>query len=95
MKTKDIFQKAETFGIDCFAKTLPQIIREIQRREGNFDCFGTAVGHCDQTECSFRSLCMDAARKPTAPVPPTRVYYSTKYRQARMPFLGKTGSRAA
>ncbi len=36
----------------------PELIREIQRKEGNFDCYGSAQGHCDQLECSFRSSCL-------------------------------------
>lgn len=35
------------------------IIRAIQRAEGNFDCFGTATaGICDQTNCIWRDDCL-------------------------------------
>jgi hypothetical protein len=35
------------------------IIRAIQRAEGNFDCFGTAVaGICDQMNCMWRKDCL-------------------------------------
>jgi len=35
------------------------IIRAIQRAEGNFECFGTAVsGNCDQMNCLWREDCL-------------------------------------
>jgi hypothetical protein len=35
------------------------MIRAIQRAEGNFDCFGTAVaGICDQIDCLWREDCL-------------------------------------
>jgi hypothetical protein len=30
----------------------------VQRIEGNFECFGTAKGHCDQADCTWRSECL-------------------------------------
>jgi hypothetical protein len=36
-----------------------EIIRSIQRAEGNFDCFGTAAsGECTQTDCLWRKDCL-------------------------------------
>lgn len=41
-----------------------EIIRSIQRKEGNFDCFGTAIdGYCDQYNCLWRSDCLKPAKK--------------------------------
>jgi hypothetical protein len=38
--------------------TLLEFTRAIQRAEGNFDCFGTAVdGYCDQDRCKWREDC--------------------------------------
>jgi hypothetical protein len=35
------------------------IIRTIQRDEGNVDCFGTAMsGFCDQYNCLWRTDCL-------------------------------------
>jgi hypothetical protein len=35
------------------------IIRAIQRAEGNFDCFGTATeGTCDQIACLWKDDCL-------------------------------------
>jgi hypothetical protein len=34
------------------------LIRAIQRAEGNFDCYGTATEEeCDQEECLWREEC--------------------------------------
>jgi hypothetical protein len=48
---------AKQYGIKISGKTKSDLIREIQRNEGNFDCFGTAANSCDQMECCFRSIC--------------------------------------
>jgi hypothetical protein len=38
-------------------------IREKQRSEGNFDCFGkAATGCCDQTACTYYAECMDISQ---------------------------------
>ena len=34
------------------------LIKQIQKTEGNFPCFGTAVGHCDQIDCLWRDDCL-------------------------------------
>jgi hypothetical protein len=34
------------------------LIREIQKAEGNFDCFKTASDYCDQWACCFRTDCL-------------------------------------
>jgi hypothetical protein len=58
MKMQDIRLMGKKLGINSFGKTKAELIRSIQREEGNFDCFGTAEGSCDQVECSFRALCL-------------------------------------
>jgi hypothetical protein len=58
MKMQEINAKAKQLGINPFGKTKASLIREIQKAEGNFDCFGTANGHCDQLMCCFRTLCI-------------------------------------
>ena len=35
-----------------------ELVRCIQRKEGNFDCFGTASDYCDQVNCLFRRDCL-------------------------------------
>jgi hypothetical protein len=58
MKMQEVRAKAKVLGINSFGKSKGDLIREIQRKEGNFDCFGTAVEHCDQYECCFRDDCL-------------------------------------
>lgn len=39
------------------------LIRMMQRREGNFDCFATAIdGICDQNGCLWREDCFKTAK---------------------------------
>jgi hypothetical protein len=62
MKMQEIRSMAKKLGINSFGKTKTQLIREIQRAEGNFDCFGTAADSCDQQDCSFRTLCLQPSK---------------------------------
>jgi len=59
MKMQDVRAMARALGINSFGKTKIELIREIQRKEGNFDCYGTAVGSCDQINCCFYSSCLE------------------------------------
>jgi hypothetical protein len=36
-----------------------EMIRSIQRTEGNLDCFRRAQGDCDRADCAWRSYCLD------------------------------------
>lgn len=58
MKMNEVRTMAKKLGINSFGKSKAALIREIQLKEGNFDCFGTAAGHCDQNACLFRSDCL-------------------------------------
>ena len=58
MKMNEIRALAKSLGINSFGKNKSELIKEIQRKQGNFDCFGTAMGYCDQLECLFRSACL-------------------------------------
>ena len=64
MKMQEVRQKAKVFHISSFGKTKIALIREIQRAEGNFDCFKTAAGYCDQWDCCFRDECLDNLSSP-------------------------------
>ena len=35
-----------------------ELVKTIQRKEGNFDCFGTATDYCDQSKCLWRGDCL-------------------------------------
>ena len=58
MKMQEIRTMAKRLGINSFGKTKKDLIREIQRAEGNYDCFDTAGDYCDQLDCCFRSICL-------------------------------------
>ncbi|MCK4728402.1 MAG: hypothetical protein KAT27_05735 [Desulfobacterales bacterium] len=38
---------------------MTELIRSIQRAEGNPDCFDTAQGYCDQVNCTWRRYCLE------------------------------------
>ncbi len=44
----------------CLKDALIPLYRKRQAREGNFDCFGKSSGFCDQTNCTYRQLCINA-----------------------------------
>ena len=65
MKMQEIQVMAKKYAINSFGKTKAGLIREIQVAEGNFDCFGTANGYCDQIGCCFRSICLNGKQVKT------------------------------
>ena len=59
MHWTDIEKKALSLNIkhpERYSKT--DLIRALQRAEGNFSCFGTAGGYCDQLTCCWRKDCL-------------------------------------
>ena len=61
MDLKDIKVIAKKHGVKIGKMTKTEIIRAIQRAEGNFDCFGTAVSkQCSQTDCLWKEDCLKA-----------------------------------
>ncbi len=59
MRLSEIEKKAKDLGIkDTWKHSKKNLIKTIQRAEGNFDCFGTAAGSCDQSACYWRSECL-------------------------------------
>ncbi len=58
MKMGEIRAIAKSLGINSFGKSKTELIKEIQRKEGNFDCYGSATNDCDQLDCLFRSSCL-------------------------------------
>jgi hypothetical protein len=37
---------------------LTNLIRSLQRLEGNPDCFGTAESTCERSDCAWRQYCL-------------------------------------
>lgn len=61
MKIEEIRRIAKAHGINAFGKTKVSLVKEIQRKEGHFDCFATAIDYCDQFSCAFREACFKEA----------------------------------
>jgi ABC-type uncharacterized transport system substrate-binding protein len=63
MKMNEIRKKAKASGIKVMATAKKaDLIRQLQRAEGNFDCFGTAKDYCDQLGCCFREDCLPSIK---------------------------------
>lgn len=59
MKLTEIERKARAVGIkDTWKYSKKDLIKNIQRSEGNFDCFTTATNYCDQMACCWRNDCL-------------------------------------
>lgn len=59
MRLSDIEKKAKAAGVkDTWKYTKKDLIKTIQRAEGNFDCFASAQGNCDQMACCWRNDCL-------------------------------------
>lgn len=59
MRLSEIEKKAKGLGIkDTWKLSKKDLVRTIQLKEGNFDCFGTAAGNCDQMSCCWRPDCI-------------------------------------
>lgn len=63
MNMAEVRKLAKEAGISSFGKTKADLIRAIQRHQGYFDCYGTAVDFCDQMDCCFREACFAESRK--------------------------------
>ena len=53
-----IRKKAKKLGVKTSKTKKDDVIKAIQKAEGNFDCFGSAEEHCDQESCTWRKGCM-------------------------------------
>ena len=42
---------------------MTELIRSVQRAEGNPDCFDTAQGYCDQVNCAWRCYCLEKSQQ--------------------------------
>ena len=63
MRWNDIRKQARSLGIKTRNLTKAEVIRALQRAEGNFDCFGRSEGYCDRGDCAWRDDCLKQARK--------------------------------
>lgn len=59
MRLSEIEKKAKNLSIkDTWKYSKKDLIKNIQRKEGNFDCFGNAKGSCSQVACCWREDCL-------------------------------------
>ncbi len=59
MTLKEVKERAKKYDIKASKMKKDEIIRAIQRSEGNYDCFGTALsGDCSQEDCLWREDCL-------------------------------------
>jgi hypothetical protein len=59
MKIQEVRAKAKALGLKhTFGLSKTELIRRVQKAEGNFDCFGTVKDYCDQFHCCFRDDCL-------------------------------------
>ena len=58
MTMEKIKEKAKTLGVTPGKMKKEDLIRSIQTAEGNFPCFMTANGFCDQQNCVWRKECL-------------------------------------
>ncbi len=64
MQIQQIRTIAKQYGVKPGHSNKMELIRDIQRAEGNFDCFAKAIsGDCDQENCRWRDDCFTVARK--------------------------------
>ena len=64
MKLEEVHGIAKSHGINPNNMFKTELIKTIQLKEGNFDCYATAYdGVCDQLGCIWRQDCFEAARK--------------------------------
>ncbi len=62
MELHEIREIARAMGVRSKGMDKAELVRAIQRAEGNFDCFGTAMEEeCDQEECMWREDCFAEA----------------------------------
>ncbi len=65
MNLNQIRAIAKEHGIKSGKLTKVDLVRTIQRTEGNYDCFATpAADNCDQIQCLWRDDCLPASHKP-------------------------------
>ncbi len=59
MKMNDIRKIAKKMGINSFGLSKIVLVRKIQEKEGNFQCFATErITDCPETECLWRDDCI-------------------------------------
>ncbi|MFA5150004.1 MAG: SAP domain-containing protein [Candidatus Omnitrophota bacterium] len=59
MRLSEIEKRAKSLGIrDTWRLSKKELVKTIQRVEGNLDCFGAKRNSCEQLSCCWRSDCI-------------------------------------
>jgi hypothetical protein len=58
MKMTDVKRKAKELGVKPGKMRKADLIRSIQAKEGKSSCFQTGLDSCDQTNCCWRTDCV-------------------------------------
>jgi len=59
-----IRRMAKSMGINTYQMKKTDIIRSIQKKEGNIDCYGTSrVESCQELTCLWRDDCLSLDQK--------------------------------
>jgi hypothetical protein len=74
----DVFVKAKSLGIHPEGMERAEIIRAIQRAEGNTPCFGNSNGKCVHTTCYFRAECLGRRDQDYTALPKRQLKLSQK-----------------
>jgi hypothetical protein len=62
MKIEEIRSIAKSHHIKPAHLSKIELVKSIQKKQGNFDCFASASsGECDQYDCMWRGDCFAAA----------------------------------
>lgn len=62
MKVQEIKEIAVNLGIKPGKMKKADLVRAVQRKEGNEDCYASErAANCDQLECLWRKDCLKAA----------------------------------
>ena len=60
MKERDIREIAKKMGIKVGKMNKTELIRTVQKAEGNIPCYATRGHECDQINCLWREDCIKA-----------------------------------
>ena len=64
MNVQEIRDIAKQRGVKPGKLAKVQLVKAIQKKEGNFECFATAIdGICDQNGCLWRKDCFAMSKK--------------------------------
>jgi hypothetical protein len=65
MNMQEIRDIAKSMGIKTSKVKKVDLVKSIQKTEGNNECFSTAMdGNCGQLDCLWRTDCFSLAKKP-------------------------------